>query len=88
MVTKKLHKELAKNKKNNDIRGMETQTKKVEDVQGTETTKKQKPSATYTLTQFTEMINKLQVLELLNGNDIDALQKIRERAKQEYIKKL
>lgn len=68
---------------------METKEKEIAEVQGTETKKKeQKPSATYTLTQFGEMIKKLIILKLITAEEAKTLDKIRENVKAEYIKQL
>lgn len=67
---------------------METKTKKVEETQGVAETKKQKPSATYTLTQFTEMVEKLKVLELINQFEAEQLTTIRQAAKERFIERL
>lgn len=67
---------------------METTTENTTEVQGTKVAKKQKPSATYTLTQMVEMTKKLVELKLIDNKDAEALRAIRERAKAEYIKQL
>lgn len=67
---------------------METITKETQEVQGTQVIKKQKPSATYTLTQMTAMIEKLVELKLIDEKDAKTMTEIRGRAKAEYIKQL
>lgn len=52
------------------------------------TLKKQKPSATYTLTQFTAMIDKLLELDLITKVEAADLRRIRGSAKAKYIEKL
>lgn len=71
---------------------METQGKKAADVQGTEAATEvkntKKPSATYTLTQFNEMIEKLVILEMISKEDAITMNEIRIRAKNIYIERL
>lgn len=69
---------------------MKTNEKKVSEEASVQTTteKKQKPSATYTLKQFGEIVFKLRELELINREDGDTMLQIRERAKEEFFKKL
>lgn len=73
---------------NNDIRVMETKEIMHKETQGVTTAKKQKPSATYTLTQMSTMIEKFKELELLGIEDLKTLEEIRKRAKGKYIEQL
>lgn len=50
--------------------------------------KKQKPSATYTLTQMKEIGNKLIELELLTEKEVSELNTLREKAKERFYKNL
>lgn len=68
---------------------MEENKETATNVQGTKEAKAtKKPSATYCLTQFNEMIDKLTVLKLIDEKDAKTMAEIRGRAKAEYIKNL
>lgn len=64
------------------------ENKNEQEVQGTKATKKSKPSATYTLTQFEAMIEKLEELKLLDEKDLTTMKGLRQKAKAEFIKSL
>lgn len=62
----------------------------VENVQGAELQqeKKRSVSKTYTLKQFGEIIEKLDILEWITGEQRETLEKIKSQAKNKFIEEL